>query len=489
MKKNKIVLCLAFALCLSAFSQLMAKGKSKQPNIIFVMVDDCSAVEFSSYATSKHPAGNRTPVIDGLAKEGLRFTTCWATPLCMPTRALLMSGKYGCKTGVFGNKLNKHDDNFAKQHIPISKKLQENGYETAISGKWHIPGYAEEEHSGWDEYSLLGGYMKPYKKDVVWDGRWFSWKKAADTFLDTAVIGKNKQLYPALYWHGAVYQNGQLLPSNKDTYAPDLNQQFALEFIKKDRDKPFFLYYPMVLPHDPWLPTPANNDANKKSKPGFNSLVDRLEFYMDELIHTVKEQGLYENTIIFFTADNATLANGKGSCSELGVRVPLVVAGGPLKKHGTSDVLIDFSDMYPTILDLAGISEVKDNALDGLSFEPLLKGKKHVGKEYIFSYLDMERTVRSKEYMMDGSGGIWKCASDGNILDYIKMPEDKKTKEIRANFLKQIEAYTIPTTELFSKERIEKASRNYPWPSYHPSMVNAIKQQDNWMNNKRRMKE
>ena len=125
------------ALCLSNVLSYAGKpNKPKRPpNIIFLMIDDCSAVELSCYATEKHPSGNQTPFVDSLAKEGLRFTTCWSTPLCLPTRALLISGKYGCKTGVYGNRLFGPGKNFAKKHTPISKVLKDNGYETAISGK------------------------------------------------------------------------------------------------------------------------------------------------------------------------------------------------------------------------------------------------------------------------------------------------------------------------------------------------------------------
>ena len=463
--------------------------KNSPPNIILVMLDDCSAVEFSAYATQNHPSGNHTPVIDKLAKEGLLFNTCWATPLCMPTRALLMSGKYGYQTGVYGNKLYKPDANFAKVHKPISKVLQENGYETAISGKWHLPGFAAEETWGWDEYSLLGGYMNPYKKDIVWDGLWFSWKKASHTFLDTAIIGKNNQKYPALYWHGAVIENGELLPSNPTTYAPDLNQKFALEFITKERDKPFFLYYPIVLPHDPWLGVPIPGKPGERTEPGFDQLIQRTEFYMDELISTLKESGIYDNTIIIFTGDNATLRNGKGSCSELGVRVPLIIAGGPLKNKGITNELIDFSDIYPTIMEMAGIAPSTVDKLNGQSFFPLLNNKKYKSKEYIFSYLDMERTVRSKKFMMDGSGGIWKCSEDGNILDYQAMPEDEQTQKIREDFMEYMKQYPLPTEEKYGKEKIKSVTGKHKWPSHHYSMVNAIKEQDNWMNNPRRKQE
>lgn len=475
-----------FCVCIFSLNQTLTANPGQKPNIIFLMIDDCSAVEFSCYATKDHPAGNHTPAIDKLAEEGVQFTTCWASPLCKPTRAMLLSGKYGSSTKVYGNKLSRNDDNFAKEHKPFSKVLKDKGYETAISGKWHLPGNAGQEEYGFDEYSLLGGYFRPFEGDVVWDGLWFSWKKAADTFHDKAIIGKNNQKYPALYWNGCVIENGELLASDEDTFAPDLNQRFALEYISRKRNKPFFLYYPMVLPHDPWLGTPVPGKPKQRTKAGITPLVERVDYYVNELVETLKQQGLYDNTIVFLTADNATLANGKGTCSELGVRVPLIVFGGPVKAKGISDVMVDFSDMYPTILEVAGIDPKEVAGLDGKSFEPVLADKKFRGKEYVFSFLDTERTVRNKNHMMDGSGGIWECSPSGNVLDYKAMSDTKQSDEIRAEFLKMIDKYALPTTNDFSPERLESAKSNTPWPSFNAAMVKAVKEGDNWMNHERR---
>ncbi len=475
---------LALLLCLSGFGQ-----DQKPPNIIFLMIDDCSAVEFSCYATDKRPSGNTTPVIDALANEGLRFNTCWASPLCKPARAMLLSGKYGSKTGVYGNKLSKSDPNFAKVHKPISKALKDAGYETAISGKWHLPGNAGQKAYGLDEYSLLGGYFRPFDGEVMWDGLWFRWSNAAKTFPDKAIIGSKRGQYPALYWNGCVIENGQLLPSDANTFAPDLCQKFALDFVQRKREKPFFLYYPMVLPHDPWLGAPDPDSPTGRSAPGFSSFIERMEFYVDELVQTLKKADVYDNTIVFLTADNATLFNGKGSCSELGVRVPLILFGGALKHKGVSDVMVDFTDMYPTVLDMAGIDVSKMNELDGKSFKPILENETYQGKPYVFSFLDMQRTIRTKDYMMDGHGGIWQCAPSGNILDYTPIEENERTAEIRAELLKLMKPYTLPTTADFREQRIQQATYDVAWPSFHPGTMAAFKNGDNWMNHSRRKQE
>lgn len=477
------------ALCLISCSSATGRSESKPsdpPNIIFLMIDDCSAVEFSCYSTEEHPSEIQTPVVDQLAEEGLQFQTCWASPLCMPARAMLMSGKYGAHTGIYGNRLSNGGRNFAGRHKPMSKVLKEHGYETAISGKWHLPGNAGEEEYGFDEYSLLGGYFRPFEKPIVWEGLWFSWSASEKTFYDKAEIGQKRGQYPALYWNGCVVENGELLPSDSGTYAPDLCQEFALDFITREREKPFFLYYPMVLPHDPWNGTPDPDVPGGRTEIGFIPLLERVEYYVDELAKTLKESGLYENTIVFFTADNATLANGKGCCSELGVRVPLIVFGGPVKARGISDVLVDFTDMYPTVLEVAGIDVSGMDQLDGASYHPLLKGESYKGKEFIFSYLDLERTIRTREFMMDGHGGIWKCSANGNILDYTPMDENPETQRIREELLKMMEPYPIPDESLFSKERLESAVWEHEWPSFHSSTYEAYKNGNDWVNHPRR---
>lgn len=469
-----------------AFMFLAISCKDSPPNIILIMIDDCSAVEFSCYATDSHPSGCNTPVLDGLAEEGLRFTTCWAAPLCKPARSMLMTGKYGSRTGQWGNYLSTRSRNFARDHVPVSKMLKDNGYETAVAGKWHLPGSPQQEEFGLDEYSLLGGYFGGGGLELLWDGFWFSWSASWETFRDTAMIGRNPGLYPALYWYGAVIENDELLPSDSNTYAPDLCHDFALEYITRERDKPFFLYYPIVQPHDPWLPTPVPGEPGKISEPGFTAQVSYVEHYLDELVRALRDNRLWENTVVIFTADNATLGNGKGSCSEFGVRVPLVVFGGPVKSHGVTDALADLTDIYPTIMDIAGISSGIPEDLDGKSFKPLMDGKDFTGRDYIFSYVDMERTVRTREYMMDGAGGIWKCSKTGNLLDYTPLEENDETGKIREELMSLAEPYPVPTEDDFRADRLDRARIRYPG-SHHPATLEAYRAGDVWMYNKRRI--
>jgi arylsulfatase A-like enzyme len=241
----------------------------------------------------------------------------------------------------------------------------------------------------------------------------------------------------------------------------------------------------MVLPHDPFFGTPVAGQPGQRTEPGFNNLLSRAEYYVEELIRTLKQEGLYEHTVVVFTADNATLANGKGSCSELGVRVPLIVCGGPVKARGVTDVMVDFTDIYPTLLEIAGVDVTAVDQLDGYSFQALLEGEDYKGKGYVFSFLDLERTVRTREYMMDGSGGIWKCDPSGNLLDYEPMEDSEASASVRRDMMKLIAPYKLPEEKDFGKERMERARRDVPWPS----LLAAFRNGDQWMFNERRFGE
>ncbi len=454
----------------------------RRPNVILMMLDDLSAVELSSYATNEHPAGNATPEIDRLAEEGLLFDTCWATPLCKPTRCLLMSGKYGYQTGQFGNRLGDEEQSFSEENQMLPKLMQDAGYRTGIAGKWHLPGSPEAESWGWDEYALLGGYLNHYGPNLYWDGLWFSWKDAAHVFPENGYIGKEAPIYPSMFWNACVVQNGELLPSDMDTYGPDLCHEFAMDFIVQESDEPFFLYYPTVLTHDPWFETPDLENPGKRTPPGMSSQVSYVQHHIDEMVAKLKDEGLYENTIVILTSDNATLRYGKGCVSEIGVRVPLMVFGGPVKARGRTDALVDFADMLPTVLDIAGVDASEVSGLNGQSFKAALDGdESFAGRPYLFSYLDAERTVRTREYMMDGAGGIWHCSPTGNPQDHKLLPEIEQVQAVRAKLLGLIEDYRLPEPGEFPGRDFDVVDVGEE-PGVHGATKHYLELGDEWMN-------
>ena len=453
------------------------------------MLDDCGATEFSCYATPGRPSGTETPLIDELAAQGLMFRTCWATPLCKPTRAALLSGKYAASNGVYGNSLSTASATFPSQHITLARLLQLNGYATAIAGKWHLPGSPEQAEWGWDEYSMLGGYLNSEGPNLEWNGLWFRWNECDRLYKERGTIGKKPQQYPSLFWNGCVVENARVLPSDEFTYAPALNQEFAIKFIENNTNSPFFLYYPTVLPHRPWFGTPKDGELRERPEPGFAAQLKLAEKYLVELIEVLKETGQYDNTLVFISGDNGTQNYGKGVASEIGVRVPMIVLGGPVEARGETKALIDYVDIYPTMMDYAGIPSTAASEIHGKSFKQVLEGKDASGKEVLFSYLDLQQMVRTKDYLLDGTGGIWKCHESGNFLDYTPIEDPATSAMKRKELLSLVKKYPVPDHSLFDKGRVsEAAKRLEKYPSHDYRSVQLQKIGNNWMKNPTRKK-
>ncbi len=474
----------AVAICHIALGSAtgQALAADSRPNIIVMMTDDTSPGEYSCYATEKHAAANATPVIDSLARSGVLFNTCWATPLCTPTRAMLLTGKYGFRTGIYGNATRENDPQFTVKHIPLSKRLSDAGYATALSGKWHLPGGPHQSSYGFDTYSALGGYLNNEGPNLEWSGPWFSWSTAAKQEPGVGRIGKRNQLYPAIYWHACVVEDGAILPSDEETYGPQVNQTFALDFIDKQTEgKPFFLYYPTVLTHRPWVETPSPEDGKSRIGPGIAPQVATVEKYLAQLVEKLKAKDLYKNTIIFFCSDNPTQGYGKSVPSEFGARVPLIVFGGPIPAQSPTDALISLVDIYPTALELANckLSPAKE-PLDGVSFVSILNQQSSSVRDSCFSYLDHARMVRTQNYSMDGHGGVWKCDPSGDMRDYELLPEGRETQGIRENLTALMNDYPPPAAGIGNESKAEGTKWLGP-PQAEPKTRNLIKLGDGWM--------
>ncbi|MBI3678870.1 MAG: sulfatase-like hydrolase/transferase, partial [Acidobacteria bacterium] len=155
-------------------------------------------------------------------------------------------------------------------------------------------------------------------------------------------------------------------------------------------------YYPMCHVHEPWEPTPDD------PKGGLRANVEYMDKIVGKVLRSLDELGLRENTIVFFTGDNGTGKDGKGTVTELGVRVPMIASGPGIERGRVSRELIDFSDVMPTLAALTGASLPKGVTIDGRSFAPVLQGKPGPSREWIFSYLAYERMLRDKRWLLEG---------------------------------------------------------------------------------------
>ena len=387
-----------------------------KPNLIVIMADDIGAGELASYG---HPT-HRTPNLDALGRTGVQFETCFTSPVCHPTRFTLMTGQYGHRTGVFnfsGKRAGppiKHEgaDNIAN-HVTFAQPLKAAGYATAVAGKWQLSGEPPTliRETGFDEFCVwgFGEYYTPEDR-----------AKAQAAGID----------FRSRYWHPSVIRNGKWVPTKPDDYGPDIFTDFLIEFVQRKRDQPFFVYFPMPLTHGPWLPTPdtitPGADRVRTNKANFPANVAYMDKLIGRLVRALDDAGLRDNTIIFFTGDNGTGGDGKSTATEKGARVPLIVNGpGLVKTRGVTAALTDTSDIFPTLMDLAGAQAQvpAKHIVDGRSLAPFLRGKSGTTREWIFAYQADRRILRTERWLLEDNsprqaGRLFDCGTNRNGSGY-----------------------------------------------------------------------
>ena len=297
---------------------------SEPTNIILILADDVSADMFSCYGQT---GSAHTPHIDQIATNGVCFRTCFAPAICAPSRACLMTGIYGNRTGVFRNDMWAFDSRgtlFTAQ-TSWAKMIHDAGYATAIAGKWHCGAKeAWEDVVGFDEYCL-------------WEGP----DKIESHFgMNPITTGKRDDLTlpDTRYWYPSMVQNGHYVPVDKNDFGPDKRVGFLLDFIeRKTREKqPFVAYWPTVIPHGPYSTTPDHGDVLdiEQEKPDmagmqrdekfkvinqyeqehqqrFIHLIEYLDKLVGKLVARTKKLGIYDNTYFIFCADNGTAVTAK----------------------------------------------------------------------------------------------------------------------------------------------------------------------------------
>ncbi len=409
------------------------KPEGRPPNLIVIMADDLGAKELSCYGHEKH----RTPNLDRLARTGVQFETCYATPLCHPTRFEIMTGQYGSNNKIYnfsgrrGGPDPKSPEEQIVNHVTFAQVLKSAGYATALGGKWQLTGKVPTlvYETGFDEYCMWA-YQHNLPEGVEHTGGWEG-KPGSKT---------------CRYWHPSIVKNGKYLPTEKDDYGPDIFCEFLIDFARRHKDGPFFLYYPMALTHAPYYSTPTTDpDETEKFRHSADKFQENVE-YLDKLIGRIvaalEEMGLRENTVIFFTGDNGTGGQGKGQPTELGARVPMIVNGpGLVKPIGRSDELVDLSDVMPTLAELAGAELPRDRPIDGRSFAFLLRGEPGEPREWIFSYLGDRRILRTKRWLLEDNsphhyGRLYDCGTrrDGTGYREVTDSTDPEVLAIKGQF-------------------------------------------------------
>ena len=374
-----------------------SRSHASTPNIILIMADDFGY----ECVTANGGQSYQTPNLDRLAASGVRFEHCHVQPLCTPTRVQLMTGLYNVRNYLNFGTLPRSETTFA--HV-----LLKAGYTTGICGKWQLGREVDSpKHFGFQESCLWQQTRRP--------------PRYANPGLEYNGVEKD-------------FSNGE--------YGPTLVNDFALEFLSKHRDKPFFLYYPMMLTHDPFQPTPDSPDWNAKAM-GEDKNQDVKHFaemtaYMDKLIGQVDaklgELGIRENTLLLFIGDNGTgrpitsrfegaeYRGGKGTTTRNGTHVPLIASWpGVVKTGQVNRDLISSVDILPTLCEAAGVSIPKT---DGVSFARQLQGQKGSPREWLYSWYSPRQQVdlTVKEYAWDHN---YKRYRTGELFDLTADPMEK----------------------------------------------------------------
>ena len=366
---------------------------SAKPNFIVFLADDLGASQLGCYG---HPT-HQTPNLDRLARTGVQFDTCFTAPVCHPTRFTVMTGQYGFRTGVLnfsGMRAGppvKHEgaDNIAR-HTTFAQLLKPAGYATALAGKWQLSGSHPTvvRETGFDEFCIWG-YREHYSREDL--------ARAQAAGID----------FRSRYWRPSICRNGAWVPTTEDDYGPDKFSEFVIDFIRRHRDQPFFIYYPMALTHGPTLPTPdtykPGMDRSRPNRAHFAANVAYMDMIVGRVVAALEAAGVRENTILFFTGDNGSAGGeGKSTATEKGARVPLIVNGpGVVKTRGKIAALADTSDIFPTLMDFAGVAIPAQHVVDGKSMAPFLRGERDSTREWIFAYQADRRILRTERWLLE----------------------------------------------------------------------------------------
>jgi len=379
------------------------------PNIILIMADDFGMDSFRKFPT---------PELDQMAADGMSFGQAHATPLCTPTRVQIMTGQYNFRNYVRFGYLDPAQTTFA--HI-----LKSAGYSTCITGKWQLGGNAYAPYAaGFDEYCLW---------QLTFDG------------------------YHERYHNPRVIINGVITKYTNAEYGPRIYADYALDFIERNKNSPFLLYFPMVLPHRPVVPTP-DSPGYREYVMGSDPAPSQEKFFADQVLYMdrivgeirrkVEALGIAGNTLILFTGDNGTgkeihfeykgrqITGQKGQTNILGTHVPFIASWpGVIAPGAVDDNMLDFSDVLPTLAGIAGIKLPGDFVTDGISFLPRLKGNPESVREWVFCHYDprhnksrpLVRFVHDRQWKLYGDGRVYNIASD----PLEEFPVDRKALSLK----------------------------------------------------------
>lgn len=373
--------------CQSENVQDNGKVPMQTPNIVYIMADDLGIGDLGCYGQQQI----KTPCIDGLARNGMMFMRHYSgSSISAPSRCTLLTGKHTGHAAIRGNKPvtladgEKYDTPLPTKEVTVAKLLKQKNYRTACIGKWGMGGPDSEGHPNRHGFDYFYGYLGQ---------------------------GHAHSYYPPF-----LFENNEKIMLEKKHYSHNLIVEKALDFIDKNAEHPFFLYFSPTIPHAE-LAVPEENMqqyegqfqekpfagghycAQPKPRAAYAAMVTLLDTNVGQIIELLKRKGVYENTIIIFTSDNGVHKEGghdpeyfnsnaglrgiKRDFYEGGIRTPFIVEWPGMIASGSRNQHVSaFWDFLPTVCDITGISTPHD--IDGISYLPVLKGLEQPEHDYLY---------------------------------------------------------------------------------------------------------
>ena len=380
---------------------MLPLAAAEQPNIVLIMADDIGVECLSCYGGESH----KTPNLDALAASGMRFTNAHSQPLCTPSRVQIM-------TGIHNNRNYVRFGVLDPQATTFGNLLRDAGYRTGIAGKWQLDG-------GFDGPSRFG-----FDRYCLWQ------------------LTRRPSRYP----NPGLEIDGREVDFKQGEFGPDLVSDYICKFIEENKVRPFFVYYPMMLPHWPFVPTPDHADydpemwRDSKGEPGgfrgpeyWPAMVAYTDKMVGKVVAKIDELGIRDNTLILWTGDNGTytgLTNrfrgrdyrgGKGSPHDNGTHVGFIASWPAVIRPGrTSDALVDFTDVLPTLAEVAGAKTPA--GIDGVSLAPLFRGQPRE-KDHIYCWYSRDGVRKAaSQHVRDARHKLY---AGGGFYDTIADPEEK----------------------------------------------------------------
>ncbi len=399
-RTDHLPLIVLTALVVAAVARPIQLHAAEKPNVILIMADDMGYEALSVNGSESC----KSPNLDRLAAQGVRFTNCFSNPICTPSRAKIMTGQYNVRNYIKFGMLDRGQTTFAHQ-------LKSAGYATCIAGKWQLGKQTDSpQHFG-------------FEQSCLWQHTRTGRSKGNGKRIDRRFVN------PLLEVNGVEkdYVNGE--------YGPQVCTDFICDFIDSNKEHPFLVYYPMILTHCPFDPTPDSTDWDPKRlgsttykgdrndpQRHFRDMVAYADKAVGQIVAQLEKSGVRDNTLLIFTGDNGTdkpivtpwngtkVVGGKGSMTDEGTRVPLIASWpAGIKKPGrVVDELVEFCDIMPTLCEATGANLPTKYPGDGASIIPVLRDDSSKRKkEWIYIWYRGQVMVRNKQYSLvaktDGS--------------------------------------------------------------------------------------